>query len=80
MKISDKLRRLREQKGYSQESMAYSLGISYTTYHNMENGKITDFKFSILEKCAEELEVHLFELFPDKYKNSYKNSEISLSN
>lgn len=80
MEIADKLRKLRVKKGYSQESMAYSIGISYTTYHNMENGKITDFKFSILEKCAEVLGVHLFELLPDEHKDSFDDFEKELSN
>lgn len=76
MKIADKLRRQREKKGYSQESMALSLGISYVTYHNIEKGKM-DIKFSKLEKCAEVLNVHLLELLPDSHINSYPWAEKS---
>lgn len=72
MKIADKLRKQREKKGYSQESMALSIGISYGTYHNLEKGR-TDIKFSILEKCAEIFEIHLIELLPDDYITSYRN-------
>lgn len=64
MKIAEKLRKCREDKGYSQESMAYSIGISYVTYHNIEKGK-TDIRFSILEKCAEILDIPLVDLLPD---------------
>lgn len=76
MKIADKLRKQREKKGYSQESMAYSIGVTYVTYHNIENGK-TDIKFSLLEKCAKALEVHLIDLLPDVHKNSYQWVENS---
>lgn len=52
--------------------MAYSIGVSYVTYHNIEKGK-SDIKFSVLENCAEILGIHLIELLPDHLINSYKN-------
>lgn len=67
MKIADKLRILRLRKGISQEAMAMNLGVSYGTYHSIENDK-TDIRFSLLEKCAEVLEVSIIELLPDKHK------------
>ena len=66
MKIADKLKKIREEKGYSQEALAHNIGVSYVTYHNMEHGKI-DIRFSVLEKCAEALEVPLLELLPEHY-------------
>lgn len=66
MEIAEKLRKIREKKGYSQEAMAYNIGVSYVTYHNIEKGK-TDIRFSILLKCAEALEVPLLELLPEHY-------------
>lgn len=74
MKIADKLRIHREKKGYSQESMALSIGLSYVTYHNIENGKI-DIRFSKLEKCAEVLEIPLLKLIPDKHLLFYKEDQ-----
>lgn len=66
MKIAEKLRKIREKKGYPQEVMAHNIGVSYVTNHNMEHGKI-DIRFSVLEKCAEALEVPLLELLPEHY-------------
>jgi len=45
--------------------MAYNIGVSYGTYHNIEKGK-ADIRFSVLEKCAETLEVPLLELLPQE--------------
>ncbi|HLV23767.1 MAG TPA: helix-turn-helix transcriptional regulator [Moheibacter sp.] len=67
MNLTEKLRKYREEKGYTQESMAHNIGVSYGTYSNMENGK-TDIRFSLLEKCAKTLNISLFELLPDEYK------------
>lgn len=39
MSIGGKLRKLRQNKGYSQEYMAETLNISQKTYSNMENEK-----------------------------------------
>jgi len=39
MVISNKLRKLRMEKGYSQEYLAEVLAVSQKTYSNMENNK-----------------------------------------
>ncbi len=75
MKIAEKLRKHREKKGYSQESMAYSIGVSYVTYHNMEKGK-SDIRFSILEKCAGVLEIPLLDLLPDCHTDYCKQKSL----
>jgi len=67
MKLAEKLRKYREEKGYTQEAMANSIGVSYGTYNSMENSK-TDIRFSLLEKCAKTLNISLLELLPDEYK------------
>lgn len=74
MKIADKLRKIREQRGYSQECMAYTIGVSYGTYHSIEKGK-TDIRFSTLEKCAQALDISLLDLLPDYHVNFCKSMD-----
>ncbi|WP_353170419.1 helix-turn-helix transcriptional regulator [Flavobacterium sp.] len=64
VKIGDKLRKLRVNKGYSQESMAETLQISQKTYSNMENDK-SSISIENLKKIAEEFNVDLLELLSD---------------
>ncbi|GAB3259742.1 hypothetical protein GCM10027347_23580 [Larkinella harenae] len=51
MKISTRIRSLRQQKGYSQENMADMLGLSTTAYGDIERGK-TDLTISRLQQIA----------------------------
>ena len=64
MSIGGKLRKLRQNKGYSQEYMAEILEISQKTYSNMENEKAT-ISVTTLKKLAKELDVDLLELLSD---------------
>lgn len=64
VKIGDKLRKLRVNKGYSQECMAETLQISQKTYSNMENDK-SSISIENLKKIAEEFNVDLLELLSD---------------
>jgi transcriptional regulator with XRE-family HTH domain len=64
LKIGDKLRKLRVNKGYSQEYMAETLQISQKTYSNMENDK-SSISIENLIKIAEEFNVDLLELLSD---------------
>lgn len=79
MKYLSNLRIIREKKGYSQEYMAYVIGISYGTYHNIEKGK-SNIKMSILIQCAEILEVHLFELLHEKHSHVFLKKIENLEN
>ncbi|MBC7891712.1 MAG: helix-turn-helix transcriptional regulator [Sphingobacteriaceae bacterium] len=56
MKISEKIRQTRQQRGYSQEAMADSLGLSTTAYGDIERGK-TDLTLSRLSQIADVLAV-----------------------
>ncbi len=56
MKISATIRQIRQQRGYSQEAMADSLGLSTTAYGDIERGK-TDLTLSRLAQIAEVLAV-----------------------
>ncbi|MDF7816476.1 helix-turn-helix transcriptional regulator [Runella sp. MFBS21] len=50
--LADKIRLLRLERGFSQENMADSLGISTTSYGDIERGK-TDITLSRLMQIAE---------------------------
>jgi transcriptional regulator with XRE-family HTH domain len=67
MKISEKIRYFRQQKGYSQEDMASLLGMSVTGYAKMERSNNP--KFEWLIKIAEILEVSLNDLAVTNDKN-----------
>lgn len=64
MSIGGKLRKLRQNKGYSQEYMAENLKISQKTYSNMENEKAS-ISIETLKLLATELEVDILELLSD---------------
>ncbi len=54
MKPGETIRHLRQQRGYSQEAMADSLGLSTTAYGDIERGK-TDLTISRLAQIADVL-------------------------
>ena len=62
--IGDKLRKLRTEKGYSQEYFADKLNLSQKTISNMENDKST-ISIETLKKVASELDIDLIELLAD---------------
>lgn len=80
MVIGNKLRRLRIEKGYSQEYLADVLAISQKTYSNMENDK-SSISIDTLKKIAEEYKIDLIELISDdniivQINNSRENSKF----
>lgn len=56
MNIGDKIRKVRELKGYKQEYVAGKLGLSVTAYGNIERNE-SSLSFERLEEIAEVLEV-----------------------
>jgi transcriptional regulator with XRE-family HTH domain len=64
MIIGNKLRKLRMEKGYSQEYLAEVLEVSQKTYSNMENNK-SSISIETLKKIAEEYKIDLIELLSD---------------
>ena len=61
------IRKMRHQKGHSQEYMADKLNISQKTYSNIENDKCP-LTLTMLEKIAAVLEVSFLELLPQRLK------------
>lgn len=64
LNIGQKLRKLRNEKGFSQEFLADRLNISQKTYSNMENDR-TPITVEILKQLSSELEVDMIDLITD---------------
>lgn len=75
--IGKNIRRLRLNKGYSQEYMADCLDISQVAYGKIENEK-TKLQFTTLEVIAKILEIEVHELInmDDKFVCNIKNNKI----
>ncbi len=61
MKINEKIRFIREMKGWSQKEMAEKLNMSTSGYANIERGE-TNVQYSRLEQLAKLLDLKLSEL------------------
>ncbi|MDD4625016.1 MAG: helix-turn-helix transcriptional regulator [Candidatus Paceibacterota bacterium] len=53
------LKRLREQKGWTQEKLAQESGISYHTLIKIERGFIKDPRLATLKKLSEALDISI---------------------
>jgi len=70
MKVHEKIRFMRQSKGWSQEDMADKLNLSVNGYANIERGE-TDVQLSRLEKIAETFGMELLELFSFAERNVF---------
>jgi DNA-binding XRE family transcriptional regulator len=61
-KIVNNIRRIRKEKSLSQESVAYDLGLDYSTYGKIERGKI-GLSVNRLEEIAKILNVKIQDLY-----------------
>ena len=68
MKINEKIRFIRELKGWSQEEMAEKLNMSLSGYANIERGE-TNIQFSRLEQISKILDIKLSELIDLEDRN-----------
>ena len=59
--LAIKVRKLREIYGFSQEAIAFEMGISQAAYSKKENGR-TDISFSCLEKLAKIYQLSMMEI------------------
>ena len=57
MHVSEKIRKIRELKGYSQDYVAAKLKMSQTNYSKIEKGDTKEMTVERLEKIANALEV-----------------------
>jgi transcriptional regulator with XRE-family HTH domain len=65
MSTGTRIRRAREQKGYSQRDMADRLSMSQNNYHKIENDRVK-VKADDLLKIAQILDTSVNDLLPDK--------------
>jgi len=70
MQIHDRIKFLRQMKGWTQEEMAHRLDMSVSGYGGIERGEI-DAPLSKLEKIASVFEMNLAELFNLNAKNYF---------
>lgn len=78
IKIGNRLRKLRMDRGYKQEYMAEVLKVSQKTYSNMENDKLS-ISIDTLKRIAEEYKIDLLELLSNdttivQHNNSNEHS------
>jgi transcriptional regulator with XRE-family HTH domain len=73
--IGDKIRKIRELRGFSQDSVARDLGIGQGSYSKIESGD-TDLSYSRLEQIAQILKTTISELVnfdEERILNNYYN-------
>ena len=75
--IVEKIRLLRLQYGLSQENMADSLGISTTSYGDIERGK-TDLTLSRLHQIAEVFEISITTLLGETTSRQQELQQLEL--
>jgi transcriptional regulator with XRE-family HTH domain len=71
------IRTIRKQKGISQESVAYDLGIDYSTYGKIERGQIA-LTVDRLEKIATILDVTVQELYKWHEATTVKSTDSAV--
>ena len=72
--IIENIKNIRRSKGISQESIAYDLGIDYSTYGKIERGQIS-LTVDRLEKIAKILQVSTEEIYMWDRQSGGKDSE-----
>jgi transcriptional regulator with XRE-family HTH domain len=72
MKVCEKIRQLRQEKGWSQEDIANKLNLSVNAYGSIERGE-TDVNLSRLQAISDVFEVELADLFDKKEANVFNN-------
>lgn len=81
MNIGDKIRKVRELKGYKQEYVADKVGLSVTAYGNIERND-SSLTFERLEQIADALEVSVQDILniPEQFNvHSIVNSQVGFS-
>lgn len=78
--IGEKIRKIRDLKGFSQENMADMLGLSLPAYADIERGK-KEVTLSRLEKIAEKLGVTLNDVlnFDDRLANFFDQCSANIN-
>lgn len=72
--VGNKIRRLRENKGFSQEEMAERLNISRSAYGRIETGE-TNTWVNHIEKLCQELDMKIEDFFMNSDNNINTNQD-----
>lgn len=75
MKMSQKIKMLRTQKGLTQAELGKIIGVQNSAIAKYENGRVVNIKKDTLDKLAEALEVSPAELLDDVAENYFSNVE-----
>lgn len=73
--IGSKIRRLRNQRGFSQEYLADILNISQASLSNLESGKTLP-DFNLIRSLCDIFKIEVNELFESKGDIIFQNNEI----
>lgn len=80
MKIGEKIRKMRDLKGFSQENMAQSMGISISAYGKIERDE-TEITLTKLEEIAKVFQVNIIDIlkFDEQsvFINTFDNKAVN---
>lgn len=79
MTLGEKLKKIRVEKNFTQEHVAFELGISQITYSNFENNK-TNPSFTQIEQIATILNVRVIDFLTDEKIVFNQNTENGYNN
>jgi transcriptional regulator with XRE-family HTH domain len=77
MNIGFKIKKLREQKKWSQEMLSDHLKIGQTTLSNIENGCTDKIDFLLMDKICKLFEVDFKYFTEEKVEINFKNNKIN---
>ena len=78
VEVSNRLRFVREDAGYSQEKMAELLDVSPSTVHRVEGGKSVP-QLDLIFKLADSMNIPITQILPNRYTHKDCNSELKIS-
>jgi len=78
IEVSNRLRFIREDAGYSQEKMAEILDVSPSTVHRVEGGKSVP-QLDLIFKLADSMGISITQILPKRYTQKDSHSELKVS-
>ena len=78
MKIGEKIKELRKQKGLSVEEVADKLGVSVSTQYRYENASITKIPIDVIDKLCKILDTTTGELMGTSLSSDSNASEMPM--
>lgn len=78
IEVSNRLRFIREDAGYSQEKMAEILDVSPSTVHRVEGGKSVP-QLDLIFKLADSMGISITQILPKRYTQKDIHSELKVS-